>query len=107
MAVTRAVGSATPSRAVSERLLFAATLAGFVIWDTLGGPICQQSSSVPSSAMASGSQWGAERLLMATIGGGMAWTTPLWAGAPVLAGIYGLVASLFAIPPRFASADDV
>ena len=45
--------------------------------------------------------------LMATIGGGIAWTTPLWAGAPVLAGIYGLAASVFAVPPRFASDDDV
>jgi hypothetical protein len=45
--------------------------------------------------------------LMATLGGGITWTTPLWAGAPVLAGIYGLVATVFAIPPRFAGADDV
>ena len=44
---------------------------------------------------------------MAAIGGGIAWTTALWAGAPVLAGIYGLVASVFAVPPRFASQDDV
>ena len=43
--------------------------------------------------------------LMATLGGGITWSTPLWAGAPVLAGLYGLVVAVFAIPPRFASAD--
>ncbi len=41
--------------------------------------------------------------LMAEFGGGVRWTTPLWAGAPVLAGVYGLSAILFAVPPRFAT----
>ena len=44
--------------------------------------------------------------LMWTIGGGITWTTPMWAGAPLWAGIYGLLASVFAIPPRFIRADD-
>ena len=42
--------------------------------------------------------------LMAAFGGGINWSTSLWTGAPVLAGIYGLIASMFAIPPRFAEA---
>ncbi len=43
--------------------------------------------------------------LMATVGGGIAWTTPMWAGAPLWAGVYGLVVTVFAIPPRLATGD--
>lgn len=43
--------------------------------------------------------------IMAAFGGGIAWSTPLWAGTPILAGVYGLVASGLAIPPRFLSAE--
>lgn len=42
--------------------------------------------------------------LMATIGGGIMWTTPMWAGTPLWAGIYGLLVTVFAIPPRFVDA---
>jgi hypothetical protein len=42
---------------------------------------------------------------MAAFGGGIAWSTPLWAGTPILAGLYGLLASGLAIPPRFLSAE--
>jgi hypothetical protein len=42
---------------------------------------------------------------MAAFGGGIAWSTQLWTGAPVLAGLYGLIASWLAIPPRFLSAE--
>lgn len=44
--------------------------------------------------------------IMAAFGGGIAWSTPLWTGAPILAGLYGLIASALAIPPRFLSAED-
>jgi hypothetical protein len=40
--------------------------------------------------------------IMAVAGGGIAWSVPLWAGAPVLAGVYALGATAFAIPPTFA-----
>ena len=43
--------------------------------------------------------------LMAAFGGGISWSTSLWTGAPVLAGIYGLIATAFAIPPRFVEAN--
>jgi len=42
--------------------------------------------------------------LMAAFGGGISWSTSLWTGAPLLAGIYGLIATAFAIPPRFVEA---
>jgi len=44
--------------------------------------------------------------IMAAFGGGIAWSTPLWAGTPILAGLYGLLASGLAIPPRFLSAEN-
>ena len=42
--------------------------------------------------------------LMGAAGGGIAWTTHLWAGSAVMAGVYGLITSLFAVPPRFIHA---
>jgi hypothetical protein len=42
--------------------------------------------------------------IMAAYGGGIVWSTPLWTGTPILAGLYGLLASGLAIPPRFLSA---
>ena len=41
--------------------------------------------------------------MMSTLGGGIAWPTAMWTGAPVLAAVYGLLASVFAVPPRFAT----
>lgn len=41
--------------------------------------------------------------IMATLGGGIAWSTALWTGTPALAAVYGLIASVFAVPPRFAT----
>jgi hypothetical protein len=38
--------------------------------------------------------------LVALVGGGLAWPVHLAAGAPLLAGLYGVIASGFAIPPR-------
>jgi hypothetical protein len=43
--------------------------------------------------------------IMAAFGGGIIWSTALWTGMPILAGLYGLIASGFAIPPRFLSAE--
>jgi hypothetical protein len=37
--------------------------------------------------------------LMGIAGGGITWTTHLWAGMPFLAGLYGLIVSLFVVPP--------
>ncbi len=42
--------------------------------------------------------------LMAAFGGGIAWTTHLWAGAPIMAGFFGLITGLLAVPPRFCRA---
>ena len=42
--------------------------------------------------------------LIAAVGGGITWTTPLWAGAVTLAGLYGLITGLFALPPHFLRA---
>lgn len=39
--------------------------------------------------------------LMAAFGGGVIWTTPLWLGMPVVAGLFGLFAGMLAVPPRF------
>jgi hypothetical protein len=44
--------------------------------------------------------------LMAGFGGGITWSTPLWSGAPVLAGLYGLIACMFAIPPAFVHGEN-
>ena len=38
--------------------------------------------------------------LAAAVGGGLTWTTHLWAGVALLAGVYGLIVALFALPPR-------
>jgi hypothetical protein len=38
--------------------------------------------------------------LAALMGGGIAWPVHVAAGAPLLAGLYGLVASLLVVPPR-------
>jgi hypothetical protein len=38
--------------------------------------------------------------LAALVGGGIAWPVHVAAGAPLLAGLYGLVASLLVVPPR-------
>jgi hypothetical protein len=43
--------------------------------------------------------------IMAAFGGGIVWSLALWAGMPILAGLYGLIASGLAIPPKFLSAD--
>jgi hypothetical protein len=39
--------------------------------------------------------------LMGTAAGGLIWSPHLWSGLPVLAGLYGVVASVLAAPPRF------
>src|SRR5205085_226454 len=41
---------------------------------------------------------------MEAFGGGVLWTTHLWAGAPLLAGFFGLIASIAVVPPRFLQA---
>lgn len=38
--------------------------------------------------------------VMTAFGGGSAWTTHLWAGAPLMAGLYGLITSLLVVPPK-------
>lgn len=42
--------------------------------------------------------------LMAAFGGGIAWTTHVWAGAPVMAGLFGLITSVIVVSPRFLRA---
>jgi hypothetical protein len=49
-------------------------------------------------------QWFLYFALMEALGGGIAWTTHLWAGAAVMGGFYGLAISLFVVPPRFLRA---
>jgi len=39
--------------------------------------------------------------LMAAFGGGVGWSAHLAAGTPVMAGFFGLVVALLAVPPRF------
>jgi hypothetical protein len=39
--------------------------------------------------------------LMEAFGGGVLWSTHLWAGTPVLAGLFGLIAAMLVAPPRF------
>lgn len=38
---------------------------------------------------------------MALAGGGITWTTHLWAGAPVIAAFYGLATAMLALPPAW------
>jgi hypothetical protein len=38
---------------------------------------------------------------MEVFGGGVLWSTHLWAGTPVLAGLFGLIAAMLVAPPRF------
>jgi hypothetical protein len=38
---------------------------------------------------------------MTVFGGGVQWTTHLWAGTPLLAGGLGLIAGMLVVPPRF------
>jgi hypothetical protein len=42
--------------------------------------------------------------VIAAIGGGLRWTTHLWAGSPLLAGAFGLVVALLVCPPRWLCA---
>jgi hypothetical protein len=40
-------------------------------------------------------------VVLVLLGGGILWSTHLWLGAPVMAGFYGLIASLLVAPPRW------
>jgi hypothetical protein len=42
--------------------------------------------------------------VIAAVGGGLRWTTHLWAGSPLLAGAFGLVVALLVCPPRWLRA---
>jgi len=39
--------------------------------------------------------------LMEGFGGGVLWSTHLWAGTPLLAGLFGLIATMLVVPPLF------
>ncbi|MGH7265571.1 MAG: hypothetical protein ACREMB_12065, partial [Candidatus Rokuibacteriota bacterium] len=39
--------------------------------------------------------------LMHVYGGGIVWSTHLWAGAPIMGSLYGLIAGALVVPPRF------
>src|SRR5262249_30193224 len=40
-------------------------------------------------------------VIMQALRGGIRWPTHVWAGAPFMGGLYGVVTSLFIVPPRF------
>jgi hypothetical protein len=42
--------------------------------------------------------------VIATLGGGLRWTTHLWAGSPLLAGAFGLAVAVLVCPPRWLCA---
>jgi hypothetical protein len=42
--------------------------------------------------------------VIAALGGGVRWTTHLWAGSPLLAGAFGLVVAVLVCPPRWLHA---
>jgi len=49
-------------------------------------------------------QFAAYFALMGTFGGGIVWTTHLVAGVPLMAGFYGVITAVLAVPPPFPRA---
>jgi hypothetical protein len=81
-----------------------AALVGEAIWarvraGRLGGPDGRVGYWVLGAAVPA-VLFAAYFAVMAAVGGGIAWTTHLWAGAPFLAGLYGLIVALLVAPPR-------
>jgi hypothetical protein len=107
LAWTAAIGLVVvPETAIYVPALLAGALVGELIWAAMGrGSLGGRDGRVGYWAIAFAvpvTQLYAYFVLMASIGGGIAWSTSLWAGAPLLAGAYALLASGLAIPPAFA-----
>jgi hypothetical protein len=99
---------ATPELWIYLPAALAAALVGETLWmlvrrGSFGGPDGRIGYWLIAFAVPA-TQLYAYFALMAAFGGGISWSTSLWTGAPLLAGVYGLVATVFAIPPRFAEA---
>jgi len=97
---------ATPEFWIYLPAAVAAALVGETLWmlvrrGALGGPDGRVGYWLIAFAVPA-TQLYAYFALMAAFSGGISWSTALWTGAPLLAGIYGLIATAFAIPPRFA-----
>lgn len=84
-----------------------AALVGEVLWSrvwqgALGGPEGERGYWLLAFAVPF-VQFALYFALMAALGGGIIWTTHLWAGTPIMAGFYGVLVALLVVPPRFLS----
>jgi hypothetical protein len=101
---------------VADKLLYlpavvGAALVGEAIWARMGaGALGGAGGRLGYWALGAAvptAQFAGYFALMAAAGGGVAWTTHLWAGTPLVAGFYGLMAALVvAPPPGLAGADE-
>jgi hypothetical protein len=84
-----------------------AALAGEAVWyavrrGALGGPDAEAGYRLVASVVPA-VEFAAYVGLVALVGGGITWPVHVAAGAPLLAGLYGLVASLLVVPPRLVA----
>ena len=82
-----------------------AAVVGEALWawmrsGWLGGPDAERGYWILAFAVPA-AQFALYFVVMAWFGGGIAWTAHLAAGTPIMAGFFGLLVALLAVPPRF------